>query len=76
MSVPKVIPNLTREEFVATAASVDGPRVIPVTARMLADSQPDSEALETVNKSFAPLRAVWLADELSSPERGGDNASN
>ena len=37
MSVPKVIPNLTREEFVATAASVDGPRVIPVTARMLAD---------------------------------------
>lgn len=61
---------------IRTAVLKDGTAYVSAGAGIVADSQPDSEALETVNKSFAPLRAVWLADELSSPERGGDNASN
>ncbi|MDR7293341.1 anthranilate synthase component 1 [Pseudoglutamicibacter albus] len=61
---------------IRTAVLKDRTAYVSAGAGIVADSQPESEALETVNKSFAPLRAVWLADQLSATEDHGAEDHN
>jgi len=57
--VARLIQELARRALtVATAESLTG-------GGLVMDSNPDSETLETVNKSAAPLRAVLTASGLA-----------
>ena len=49
--------------------SREGTAYVQAGAGLVMDSNPDSETLETVNKSAAPLRAVLTASGLAPPRR-------
>ncbi len=49
---------------IRTALLVDGKAYVQAGGGIVADSDPEAEALESLNKATAPLRAVLLAERL------------
>ena len=57
--------NMDMAIAIRTAVLKEGTAYVQAGAGLVMDSNPDSEALETVNKSAAPLRAVLTASGLA-----------
>ncbi|MGO1318841.1 MAG: anthranilate synthase component I [Galactobacter sp.] len=50
---------------IRTALLRDGVAQVQAGGGIVADSDPDAESLESMNKSFAPLRAAYVADSVA-----------
>ncbi|MGO3151328.1 MAG: anthranilate synthase component I [Galactobacter sp.] len=50
---------------IRTALLRDGVAQVQAGGGIVADSDPDAESLESMNKSFAPLRAAYVADSVT-----------
>jgi anthranilate synthase component 1 len=50
---------------IRTALLRDGVAQVQAGGGIVADSDPDAESLESMNKSFAPLRAAYAADSVT-----------
>ena len=67
---------------IRTALLVDGKAYVQAGGGIVADSDPETEALESLTKATAPLRAVLLAERLHAldldrvavPETGAGRA--
>lgn len=59
---------------IRSALIKDGTAYVQAGGGIVNDSQLDAEALETVNKSAAPLRAVWAAGTMNPHERAAQPA--
>ena len=57
--------NMDMAIAIRTAVLKEGTAYVQAGAGLVMDSNPDSETLETVNKSAAPLRAVLTASGLA-----------
>jgi anthranilate synthase component 1 len=63
---------------IRTALLRDGVAQVQAGGGIVADSDPDAESLESMNKSFAPLRAAYVADSVKPsqlPERASEATS-
>lgn len=66
--------NMDTAITIRTALLRDGVAYVQAGGGIVADSQDEAEALETVNKAAAPLRAVYSAQELRTFDAAAVNA--
>ncbi|WP_394160626.1 anthranilate synthase component I [Galactobacter valiniphilus] len=59
---------------IRTAVLRDGVASVQAGGGIVADSDPDAESLESMNKSFAPLRAVYAAGSVRRADAEGERA--
>ena len=68
--------NMDMAINIRSATLVDGVAYVQAGAGIVADSDPEAEAAETVAKASAPLRAVLAASRLTSLDSTGQSSSS
>ena len=61
--------NMDMAIAIRTALLLEGTAYVQAGGGIVADSDPETEALESLNKATAPLRAALIAESLRSLQR-------